>query len=624
MKLLYQKQKGGLIGIDIGSTSIKFLELTGNNDVYRIDKFAVIPLSEGLVVDKIIEKPDEVGAVLKRILQSQKPATKNIAFSLPMSSTNVSRVLFDESRDDQQIADEILSNLTKYTELPLSEVRVDYQIQISEAGKKEVEVLFAKNDAVDSRDDIFKNLNLVPVIATIETVAIENAFKYLSPDATNQSIALFDIGHLTTSMYVMRKGKINTSRELDIGGSHFTQAIQNFYSVSTEDAESYKERGHDDENYKSVIIEPFFQSIGDEFLQALNLYESNNSDSISRIIISGGTSNTDGLIEFLNSYLSREVEIADPFRNVQISPSIDAYSLRLNASTLLVAFGLALCKVGSVANLLPWRDEIREEKNKTYIKGALFAALVGALVGLGGYSFYKQVENQQIGANSLILETTAKYQAKIDEMKDVSNRRALMIERMKLIQDLQTQRPVMVSVLNSTVSLMPQEMFLTAMSREGNSFIFQGKARDATVVADYLRKLKASGWFDFTFMNSFVAYEPPVDAGEIKLNKEMTYGSFIITADVTADLSTEIANKARKAADEAKNNVAIPNAPIVEKSPQLEPSHDQNNITQLNVPAATVGAQQEQPVAQNALPMNSSDSTGTSQNMVYSGGGNGL
>lgn len=624
MKLLYQKQKGGLIGIDIGSTSIKFLELTGNNDVYRIDKFAVIPLSEGLVVDKIIEKPDEVGAVLKRILQSQKPATKNIAFSLPMSSTNVSRVLFDESRDDQQIADEILSNLTKYTELPLSEVRVDYQIQISEAGKKEVEVLFAKNDAVDSRDDIFKNLNLVPVIATIETVAIENAFKYLSPDATNQSIALFDIGHLTTSMYVMRKGKINTSRELDIGGSHFTQAIQNFYSVSTEDAESYKERGHDDENYKSVIIEPFFQSIGDEFLQALNLYESNNSDSISRIIISGGTSNTDGLIEFLNSYLSREVEIADPFRNVQISPSIDAYSLRLNASTLLVAFGLALCKVGSVANLLPWRDEIREEKNKTYIKGALFAALVGALVGLGGYSFYKQVENQQIGANSLILETTAKYQAKIDEMKDVSNRRAIMIERMKLIQDLQTQRPVMVSVLNSTVSLMPQEMFLTAMSREGNSFIFQGKARDATVVADYLRKLKASGWFDFTFMNSFVAYEPPVDAGEIKLNKEMTYGSFIITADVTADLSTEIANKARKAADEAKNNVAIPNAPIVEKSPQLEPSHDQNNITQLNVPAATVGAQQEQPVAQNALPMNSSDSTGTSQNMVYSGGGNGL
>lgn len=624
MKLLYQKQKGGLIGIDIGSTSIKFLELTGNNDVYRIDKFAVIPLSEGLVVDKIIEKPDEVGAVLKRILQSQKPATKNIAFSLPMSSTNVSRVLFDESRDDQQIADEILSNLTKYTELPLSEVRVDYQIQISEAGKKEVEVLFAKNDAVDSRDDIFKNLNLVPVIATIETVAIENAFKYLSPDATNQSIALFDIGHLTTSMYVMRKGKINTSRELDIGGSHFTQAIQNFYSVSTEDAESYKERGHDDENYKSVIIEPFFQSIGDEFLQALNLYESNNSDSISRIIISGGTSNTDGLIEFLNSYLSREVEIADPFRNVQISPSIDAYSLRLNASTLLVAFGLALCKVGSVANLLPWRDEIREEKNKTYIKGALFAALVGALVGLGGYSFYKQVENQQIGANSLILETTAKYQAKIDEMKDVSNRRAIMIERMKLIQDLQTQRPVMVSVLNSTVSLMPQEMFLTAMSREGNSFIFQGKARDATVVADYLRKLKASGWFDFTFMNSFVAYEPPVDAGEIKLNKEMTYGSFIITADVTADLSTEIANKARKAADEAKNNVAILNAPIVEKSPQLEPSHDQNNITQLNVPAATVGAQQEQPVAQNALPMNSSDSTGTSQNMVYSGGGNGL
>lgn len=624
MKLLYQKQKGGLIGIDIGSTSIKFLELTGNNDVYRIDKFAVIPLSEGLVVDKIIEKPDEVGAVLKRILQSQKPATKNIAFSLPMSSTNVSRVLFDESRDDQQIADEILSNLTKYTELPLSEVRVDYQIQISEAGKKEVEVLFAKNDAVDSRDDIFKNLNLVPVIATIETVAIENAFKYLSPDATNQSIALFDIGHLTTSMYVMRKGKINTSRELDIGGSHFTQAIQNFYSVSTEDAESYKERGYDDENYKSVIIEPFFQSIGDEFLQALNLYESNNSDSISRIIISGGTSNTDGLIEFLNSYLSREVEIADPFRNVQISPSIDAYSLRLNASTLLVAFGLALCKVGSVANLLPWRDEIREEKNKTYIKGALFAALVGALVGLGGYSFYKQVENQQIGANSLILETTAKYQAKIDEMKDVSNRRAIMIERMKLIQDLQTQRPVMVSVLNSTVSLMPQEMFLTAMSREGNSFIFQGKARDATVVADYLRKLKASGWFDFTFMNSFVAYEPPVDAGEIKLNKEMTYGSFIITADVTADLSTEIANKARKAADEAKNNVAIPNAPIVEKSPQLEPSHDQNNITQLNVPAATVGAQQEQPVAQNALPMNSSDSTGTSQNMVYSGGGNGL
>lgn len=653
MITLYQKQKGGLIGIDIGSTSIKLLEVSRNGNVCKIEKFAVVPLSEGIVLDKSIEKPDEVAAILKRVLSSNKVGSKNVAFSVPMSTVSMNKAKFEASRLDTQIAEDILSSLSKYTQLPLNEVRVDYQIHPSYDGKKEADIVAVKNESVDSREDIFKSLNLNPVIATIETAAIENALQYLKLDTESQSVALFDVGHLSTTMYILHRGKISSSRELPIGGGNLTSSIQSFYGVSAEDAEYYKINGYDDENYNPIIINPFMESIANQFSQALNLYENNSGDVIGSILISGGTSNLSGLIPYLREQLERPVEAADAFHGVQISPNIDTHALRANAGSLLMVFGLALSQVGDVINLLPWREGIKKAKEANYIKGAIAGGLIGALIVLAGYSYFKQVQTQEFNANQLIIETTAKYQAKIDEMSDVSNLRTVMIDRMKLIQGLQTQRPVLVSVLNATVSSLPNEMYLTAVSREGNSFTFQGKARDATVVAEFLRNLKASGWYDFTFMNSFVAFSQPAESEKEKPSaaKEAFYGSFVVTADVPKEISYEAADKARKAADAAKlgtvtslasgastdvaTAVPSPTAPDsavlpsnVQNPPALGPQDNggqsQGAAVQGSRPAQSNANAVPPQAAPDALPMNRTNSADSSQKLIYSGGDNGI
>lgn len=656
MVTLYQKQKGGLIGIDIGSTSIKLLEVSRNGNDCRIEKFAVVPLSEGVVLDKNIEKPDEVAAIIKRSLSSHKFSSKNVAFSVPMSTVSMSKAKFESSRSDIHIAEEILSSLSKYTQLPLNEVRVDYQIHPSYDGKKEVDIVAVKNEALDLREDIFKTVNLTPVISTIETAAIENALKFIKFDGEKDGIALFDVGHLSTTMYILHRGKISSSRELPVGGGDLTSSIQSFYGVSAEDAEFYKLNGYDDENFIPVIINPFMETISNQISQALNLYENNSGDSINSILLSGGSSNLDGLISYLRQQLERPVNVADVFNGVQINPSLDTHALRASAGSLLLVFGIALSQVGSVINLMPWREEIKKVKEVNYIKGAVVGGLVGALIALAGYSYYKQVETQEFNANELIIATTAKYQTKIDEMKDVSNLRTVMIDRMKLIQGLQTQRPVLVSVLNATVSSLPNEMYLTGVSREGNSFTFQGKARDAIVVAEFLRNLKASGWYDFTFMNSFVAYSPSAEkeTGKSNTAKEALYGSFVVTADVPREISSEAADIARKAAEAAKSASLAPlvnGAPDaaslseptpVDPSSEIPPLNGDNpssegqqvNSSQSQVSGGYAGqttrpgssnanATPPQP-APDALPMNRSNSADSSQKLIYSGGDNGI
>ncbi len=185
-------------------------------------------------------------------------------------------------------------------------------------------------------------------------------------------------------------------------------------------------------------------------------------------------------------------------------------------------------------NLLNWRDELRAKRKRLFLYGCAVAATVG-LFSVGSTWFYydqklqdQEQANQLVQSSNLILDTQLKS---LDGLEAQSN---AIVERMKLIQGLQGQRPVPVRLLDEMVRIVPENMYLTRMSRKGDQFTIEGKAESPNVVAELLRNMEASPWYRNAFMNSFLALDPTQvkSTGSLVPRIEEAYGAFVITADL--------------------------------------------------------------------------------------------
>ena len=193
-------------------------------------------------------------------------------------------------------------------------------------------------------------------------------------------------------------------------------------------------------------------------------------------------------------------------------------------------------------NLLPWREERREQKKKEFIAVSTGVALLGVILSGLVWMFYNNQLDEQNAANQLVVAENARLEVQLKELDGLQARRDEILERMKLIQDLQGVRPVIVHVYDEITKLTPSSMYLTEFSRDADRFTLIGKAQDPNVISDYLRALGSSPWFRNAFMKSFEAVEAkPQLPGGVAPRPEDSYGKFEVTVDL-GDVSTILAS----------------------------------------------------------------------------------
>ena len=185
-------------------------------------------------------------------------------------------------------------------------------------------------------------------------------------------------------------------------------------------------------------------------------------------------------------------------------------------------------------NLLPWRDELREQKKKQFISMCIFVALLALAAVVLAWFYYDHVLEDQEQANQLIVSTNQNLDTQLKTLDGLQERRNAVIERMKLIQGLQGQRPVTVRLVDELVRVVPTSMYLTKFTRVGNKFTLEGKAESPNTVAELLRGLEASEWYRNAFMNSFIAAEDNKNKGNSSVvpRVEENYGSFVVSVDL--------------------------------------------------------------------------------------------
>ncbi|OTG97414.1 hypothetical protein B9T24_04660 [Acinetobacter sp. ANC 4654] len=185
-------------------------------------------------------------------------------------------------------------------------------------------------------------------------------------------------------------------------------------------------------------------------------------------------------------------------------------------------------------NLLPWRDELREKRKKEFIAICIGAALIGVLAVALAWFYYNHKLEDQAQANQLITSTNQNLDVQLKSLEGLEKQRDAIIERMKLIQGLQGQRPIAVRLIDEMVRVTPSNLYITKFSRTGDKFTIEGKAESPNTVAEFLRNLEASPWYRNAFMNSFLAVEEKKDKAPSSVvpRVEESYGSFVVTADL--------------------------------------------------------------------------------------------
>ena len=348
MLRLYRKPSKGLIGVDISSTSVKVLELSVKNNRYWVESYALVPLPEGSVVEKNILNPEAVGDALERAVNLANVQSTDVALAVPTSMVITKIIEMDADMNDDEREIQIRDDAEQYIPFPLDEASLDFEVlpdRLANPNRVNVLLVATRIENVEARSEALELGGLTPKIADVESFAIENAFKVFSdtlPMGVN-TVGILDIGHTMTTLSVMQNNKVIYTREQVFGGKQLTQEIQNRYGLSFEEAGRAKKSRTLPDDYDIEVLEPFLEAVVQQAARSLQFFFSSSQfNEIDHILLAGGNANIPGLAKLLQQKLGYRVTIANPFLQMGISPQIDIKKIENDASSLMVACGLAL------------------------------------------------------------------------------------------------------------------------------------------------------------------------------------------------------------------------------------------------------------------------------------------
>lgn len=347
MRLLSSKGRH-LVGVDISATSVKLVDIQRQQGRFHLKCYGIEGLSPGAVVDKLIVDTEEVGAAIARLATRCQVAGGDAATGVSGSSVITKIIDMDMKLSDVEREAQIRLDADQYIPYPLDEVNLDFEVlgpSLIDDNLVQVLLAASRSENVDQRVDALIFGGLKAKIIDIESHAIERAFELMVDSLPNmpELVAIVDIGHHQTTLYIAKDGEFVYSREQLFGGLQLTQAIQDRYGLSFEEATINKRERVLPDDYYTEILTPFMESTIQQITRSLQFYFSSSQyNSIDQVVLAGGSSSIPGLPGMVQQKLGVPVTVANPFINMTIDPSIDNEQLAIDAASLMAACGLAL------------------------------------------------------------------------------------------------------------------------------------------------------------------------------------------------------------------------------------------------------------------------------------------
>lgn len=179
-------------------------------------------------------------------------------------------------------------------------------------------------------------------------------------------------------------------------------------------------------------------------------------------------------------------------------------------------------------NLLPWREEKREARKKSFFVSLGFVVAFAGIVVLGADRFVNAGIDNQNERNAYLNEQIGVLDSKISEIRELRSKKAELTVRMGVIQDLEGTRPIIVRMFDELVKTLPSDVYYSAITRTGNNIRIDGTADSNNLVSDLMRQLEESEWFSNPVLSQLTA-APGEDSGNIA---ESTRNTFSLNVQV--------------------------------------------------------------------------------------------
>lgn len=347
---LFNRAATPLIGLDISSTSVKLLELGQSGGRYRVESYAVVPLPQNAVEEKNISDVDAVGAAIKRAVSRAGTRTKNAAVAVAGSAVITKVIAMPSTLSDDEMADQIQLEADQYIPYPMEEVNLDFEVLgPSEKQDDMVDLLLAasRSENVDVRVAALELGGLAAKIIDVEAFAMESAFSLLTnqlPDnGVGKTIAVVDVGATMTTLSVSHDFKVIYTREQVFGGKQLTDEIMRRYGLSYEEAGLAKKQGGLPDNYEAEVLQPFKEAMTQQVSRSLQFFfSSSQHNTVDHVVLAGGCAAIPGVDALIEDKIGITTSVANPFANMSLTSRINPEAIRSDASSLMIACGLAM------------------------------------------------------------------------------------------------------------------------------------------------------------------------------------------------------------------------------------------------------------------------------------------
>ena len=337
-----------LVGLDIGSSAIKAVELRRAGKEMEVVRIGMDALPADIIVDGAIVDQGHVSESIVKIFTDAKITNKQVATSVSGHAVIVKKLSL-QTMTDEELEGAIQAEASQNIPFDLADVNLDYQVlePSPESVTMDVLLVAVKKDKIAQYKSAVDQAGRSQAIVDIDVFALQNAYEFNYDPADDTTVALLNLGASVMNINIVRGRNPLFTRDVSIGGNQYTDSLQKELDLRFEEAERVK-MGIPVPGINEDARVPIMKSVSEiivlEIQKTFDFFRATaGGEQIQKLYLAGGSARVFGLADLLKQELGIPVEELNPFRKIKFERSGESSDLVTSQGPrMAVAVGLAL------------------------------------------------------------------------------------------------------------------------------------------------------------------------------------------------------------------------------------------------------------------------------------------
>jgi type IV pilus assembly protein PilM len=339
----WKRKRPPIVGLDIGSSSVKAVELRPTGGEYELVGFGMAQLPYGAIEGGDIRQPTAVQDAIRDAVRHGRIQATETVIGVSGGAVIAKRVSLPKM-SQSDLSETIRWEAEQHIPFEIEDVELDFQILRQDGPQTEVMLVAVKKGKVKSYAEVVAGAGLDVGVVDIDVFALETQHEHNFPSEA-EVVALVNIGHETTNTNIRQAGMNVYARDIFVGGRQYATTVAQRFDLSPAEADALVRGKQGPVSWTEIepVLDLVSQELGQEIQRTLDYFGTTaEHERIQRILLSGGCALLPGLQDFLASQWGIEVAVANPFKRIRLGPGVNAETVEKLAPLAAVATGLAM------------------------------------------------------------------------------------------------------------------------------------------------------------------------------------------------------------------------------------------------------------------------------------------